>query len=66
VTVRKTVKTFVPITSKNSASGLATLLLMAALLLVLRRRRLARKLTEPKPDKNEPVNEYKVGSKSTR
>jgi hypothetical protein len=39
---------------------------MAALLLVLRRRRLARKLTEPKPDKNEPVNEYKVGSKSTR
>jgi hypothetical protein len=48
------------------ASGLATLLLMAALLLVLRRRRLARKLTEPKPDKNEPVNEYKVGSRSTK
>jgi hypothetical protein len=36
---------------------------MAALLLVLRRRRLACKLTEAKPDKNEPVNEYKVGVK---
>ena len=41
--------------------GLASLLLMAALLLVLRRRRLARKMTEAKPDKtSEPVNEYKV------
>jgi len=41
------------------AAGLATLLLMAALLLVLRRRRMAHKITEAKPDKTEPVNEYK-------